>query len=353
MIYFLAPDNARPSGGVRQIYLMVDVLRELGFDASVFHGQPGFRCDWFDHSTPVVTRPSLELEAGDLLVVPEHRGGLARERCGDAALVMLNQNHFRTFLGAGFEDRWPGSYPGWPNVKAVLATSETIRRFMTLAMREPLPMYPVTVPVDAARFAPGAKQRRFALMFRKRRAEAEIVAQLIARTDLQGWAIDAIGEQPQDEVARILSQAAIFLSFSAQEGFGLPPAEAMAAGCYVVGFTGDGGQEVMQPQWCSPIGDEDVVAFALEAVRIARQWDDDRPSVQRCIDEGRDFVTRTYTRERLTEDMRVAFGELTAPRSAALQTAPATVTHWSVPVGPRGSVVRATRRVAATFRRSR
>jgi len=353
MIYFLAPDNARPSGGVRQIYLMVDVLRELGYDASVFHGQSGFRCAWFEHDTPVVARPQLELERGDVLVVPEHRGGLARERCGDAAVVMLNQNHFRTFMGAGFQDRWPGSYPGWPNAKAVLATSETIRRFMAVALRDPLPVYPVTVPVDSARFAPAAKQRRFALMFRKRQAEAETVAQLIARTGLSGWAIDAIGEQPQEEVARILSEAAIFLSFSAQEGFGLPPAEAMAAGCYVVGFTGDGGQEVMNPKWCSPIGDEDVVAFALEAARVAREWDEDRASVQHLIEAGRDFVTRTYTRERLTEDLRVAFGELTAPGSSALQLAPVPVTHWSVPVGPRGTVVRATRRVVATFRRAR
>jgi hypothetical protein len=353
MIYFLAPDNARPSGGVRQIYLMVDVLRELGYDASVFHGQPGFRCDWFDHSTPIVARPSLELERGDVLVVPEHRGGLARERCGAASVVMLNQNHFRTFLGAGFEDRWPGSYPGWPNVKAVLATSETIRRFMGLALRDPLPVYPVSLVIDAARFAPRPKQRRFALMFRKRRAEAEIVAQLIARTGLQGWAIDAIGEQPLDEVARIFSEAAIFLSFSQEEGFGLPPAEAMAAGCYVVGFTGDGGREVMQPQWCSPVADEDVVAFALEAARVARCWDEDRESVQRQIDQGRDFVTSTYTRERLISDLRTAFAELTAPGSQALQSSPVSVTHWSVPIGPRGSLVRATRRLSATLRRSR
>ena len=50
----------------------------------------------------------------------------------------------------------------------------------------------------------------------------------------------------------------------------------MAAGCYVVGYTGDGGREFMNPSWCSPIGDEDIVSFAEEAAAWSRDvWDDD------------------------------------------------------------------------------
>jgi hypothetical protein len=349
LIYFLTPDDARPSGGIRQAYLMVDVLRELGYDASVFHGTPGFRCQWFENGTPIVARPFLELEPGDLLVVPEYRGGLQRARCGDAAVVVLNQNHFRTFLGAGFADTWPGDYPGWPNAKAVLATSEAIRRFMQLALRAPLPVHSVRVVVDGERFVPAPKQRKIALLYRKRRPEAESVAQLLART-LPGWRIEPIGEVHQDAVARALGDAAIFLSFSAQEGFGLPPAEAMAAGCYVVGFTGDGGREFMDPQWCSPIGDEDLFAFAEEATRVARLWDDDPAAVQRLADRGREFVTGTYTREKLRDDLQQAFGQIAAPGSDALQRAPVTVTHWSVPLGPRGAVLRAARQMTNAVR---
>jgi hypothetical protein len=350
VIYFLAPDETRPSGGIRQTYLMVDVLRELGHDAAVFHGTPGFRCRWFDNDTPVVAQPFLTLERGDVLVVPEHRGALARERCGDAAVVVLNQNHFRTFLGAGFEDRWAGAYPGWPNAKAVLATSVAIRRFLTVALRGPVPVYPVTVVVDTDRFVPAEKQRVIALMFRKRRAEAESVAQLVARCGLDGWRIEAIGARPIDDVARVLGEAAIFLSFSATEGFGLPPAEAIAAGCYVIGFTGDGGQEVMDPRWCSPIADEDIVSFAEETARVAREWDASPGTIRTRVELGRAHITQTYTREKLRDELRVAFDALTAPASDAMQREPATVTHWSVPVGPRGALVRAGRRIAAALR---
>ena len=154
MIYFLTPDEARPSGGIRQIYLMVDLLCELGYEASVFHGTPGFRCSWFDNSTPVVAEPFLGLERGDLLVVPEYDGARKYERCRDAAVVHLNQNHFRTFINAGFHDSWPGDYPGWPNAKAVLATSEAVRRFISAALRAPLPVHSTRVVVDSERFAP-------------------------------------------------------------------------------------------------------------------------------------------------------------------------------------------------------
>lgn len=353
MIYFLTPDEARPSGGIRQIYLMVDLLCDLGHEATVFHGTSGFRCGWFENDTPVVARPFLDLRRGDILVVPEYDGARKRERCRDAAIVQLNQNHFRTFINSGFEDSWSGAYPGWPNAKAVLVTSEAIRRFMTAALRTPLPIYTTRVVVDSSSFVPGRKRKLIALMPRKRRHEAEAVVQMIHRSGLQGWEIATIDQMAHGAVAEVLAEAAIFLSFSSAEGFGLPPAEAMAAGCYVIGYTGDGGREFMDPQWCSPIGDEDIVTFAQETTRIARDWEADAAAVQERAGRGREVVARTYTPENLREDLRIAFGELTAPGSDAVQVTASTVTHWSVPVGPRGTLVRATRRVSRSLRSER
>ncbi len=353
MIYFLTPDEARPSGGIRQIYLMVDLLCELGYEASVFHGTPGFRCTWFENSTPVVAKPFFGLERGDLLVVPEYDGARKRERCADAAVVVFNQGHFQTFVNVGFTDSWPGAYPGWPNAKAVLVTSAAVRAFMAVALREPLPVHTTRVVVDIARFVPGRKRKLIALMTRKRRHEAEGVVQLIYRCGLPGWDVVTIDQMTHAEVAGVLSEAAIFLSFSAGEGFGLPPAEAMAAGCYVVGYTGDGGREYMNPEWCSPIADQDIVSFALEVARVARWWEEDPGAVQRVADDGRDFVRRTYARENLRDDLASAFAQLTAPGSDALQPSAVSVTHWSVPIGPRGALVRARGRVARSLRRVR
>ena len=57
------------------------------------------------------------------------------------------------------------------------------------------------------------------------------------------------------EVAARLNGAQLFLAFGHPEGFGLPIAEAMAAGCWVVGYSGGGGQELFR------FGGADQVAF--------------------------------------------------------------------------------------------
>ncbi len=62
-----------------------------------------------------------------------------------------------------------------------------------------------------------------------------------------------IDNMNEAKVAEILSESAIFLSTSIYEGFGLPPIEAMACGCVVVGFHGDGGLEYASSDnafWC-------------------------------------------------------------------------------------------------------
>ena len=47
----------------------------------------------------------------------------------------------------------------------------------------------------------------------------------------------------ESEVAGTMQKSALFLSTGFREGFGLPPVEAMACGCIVIGFTAGGGRE--------------------------------------------------------------------------------------------------------------
>jgi len=50
----------------------------------------------------------------------------------------------------------------------------------------------------------------------------------------------------ETEVAETLKHSDTFIAVSVNEAFGLPPLEAMCAGCCVVGFPGDGGFEFMR-----------------------------------------------------------------------------------------------------------
>ena len=64
------------------------------------------------------------------------------------------------------------------------------------------------------------------------------------------------------------------------EGFGLPAAEAMLAGCIVVGYHGYGGREFLTEELAFPIDVGDVVAFADRVAEILRQLED-RPDALR------------------------------------------------------------------------
>jgi glycosyltransferase involved in cell wall biosynthesis len=70
------------------------------------------------------------------------------------------------------------------------------------------------------------------------------------------------------EVARTLRGSRFFLSTSVQEGFGLPPLEAMGCGCLVIGFTGGGGDEFASTENGFWVEDQNTQALADEVERV-------------------------------------------------------------------------------------
>ena len=67
------------------------------------------------------------------------------------------------------------------------------------------------------------------------------------------WTGQALVNLPHQQIAKHLSLSRIFLSFGFPEGFGLPVAEAMASGCWVIGYTGLGGNELFSFNGSTPV----------------------------------------------------------------------------------------------------
>ncbi|HEX6870460.1 MAG TPA: hypothetical protein VF163_05125, partial [Micromonosporaceae bacterium] len=74
VIYYLSPDDDRPSGGIRNLYRHVDLLNQEGIPAAVMHHRPGFRCTWFDNQTRTAYATTVRVGLRDILVVPEFYG---------------------------------------------------------------------------------------------------------------------------------------------------------------------------------------------------------------------------------------------------------------------------------------
>lgn len=324
----MAPDLPTPSGGIKVIYRYVEHLCALGYDARVWHGTPGFAYESWGSTAPVDTGIELDFAAGDVLVMPETGGSKWSFLPDGNPVVMLCQGMDFVFANSDFLTDEPGDYPGWPDATAAIAISDAIHTFLTRACAPGFPLHSVPVQIEDW-FKPLEKERRLALMPRRRREDLLGAVQLVRRSGRLGdWEIVLIDGMTQQQVADELGRAAIFLFGAEREGVGLPGAEAMASGCYVVGFTGDGAKEYMLPDHSSVVADSDVVAMCDRTLE-AMDWFENAPEVIRQrADAGRDWVRSRHNAELVRRHLADAFTAITAPGSPSLIPAAVTLPHY-------------------------
>jgi glycosyltransferase involved in cell wall biosynthesis len=303
----MAPDFEYPSGGARVLYRHVDILRAANVPVAALHQRADFRYTWFANDTPVTHVAETPVGPEDLLVVPEVNVDVLVRRGVYPRHVVLNQNGYLTW------DHDPEAvaahYRSEKRPLAVVTTSEHTAEFARFAFPH-LDVREIRLSVDADRFTPGQDEPppRIAYMPRRGAADAAMVLRMLeARDRLRGWEVQALTGLTEDQVAVELRNARVFLAVSPREGFGLPPAEAMASGCYVVGYDAIGGKEFMRPEFSSPVEAGNVLAVA-QALETVLDRDTAEPGWLRTrgLTAAR-FVHDRYSREREREGVLAAF----------------------------------------------
>ncbi len=307
-IYFYSPDYAFPSGGVRVIYRHVDILNNHGIPAFVLHQKPGFRASWFENETPIawqanktfrrrlqfkikeLGRPKVPrdwhiiggtspvLGDEDILVLPEIVGPNMEKMALGVKKVILNQNCYLTFQKYSITDGSTNQNPyRSKDLIAVMTNSDDGYEYLKHAFPYIDP-YRFHLSIDPKLFS-FKEHKKKQICFSPRKNEF-LVRQLINvlkyRGALKDFDLMPYSDLPQTQVAQLLQDSAVFLSFGWFEGFGLPPAEAMACGCITIGFHAQGGKEFMKPELSYPIETGDLLGYAKTVEKVLNNYDSDK-----------------------------------------------------------------------------
>ena len=298
-VWFICPDYQQPSGGVRKLYRCVDILNGVGLDAAIVHSRSGFRCSWFDNETRVVSARDAWLGSGDVLVIPEIYGHSICDLPTGVRQVIFNQNVYNTIDQIIESPIHALPYTNNPDLAFVLAVSQDNAEVLKSTFPG-IPVQRLRLGIDPALYyqPSGRKLRRIAYMPRKRRADArDVIQHLKDARALEGWDVVAIDGESESETARLLRGSKLFLSFSKREGFGLPPLEALACGCIVVGYHGSGGREYFHPPFATVVEDGNVAAFATAIQAVLRSIDENPALADALSSTASRFAAEHYTIE--------------------------------------------------------
>ncbi len=137
------------------------------------------------------------------------------------------------------------------------------------------------------------------------------ISQVIKILQLKGidssWNLIPIENKSEREVAKIMRESAIFLSFNHREGFGLPPAEAMACGCIVVGYKGRGGEEYFNPEFSYSIEEGDIIGYVNKIIYVIGLFETHLDLVTSQRKQASDFILTNYSIANEIDDVKTSW----------------------------------------------
>jgi glycosyltransferase involved in cell wall biosynthesis len=319
-VFVLCPDYNVPSGGVRRLYRHVDVLRRHGVESAILHESEGFRCTWFANDTPVMGVGQVSLTPSDYLVVPELYGqGLAKLAPG-VPKVVFNQNSYFTFRGFPITGADGASPYLNPDVVAVFAVSEDNAAYLRYAFPT-AHIIRVHYGIDPLFGPRWPKRKAMAFMPRKNAEDVvQVVNMLRGRGSLEDWELVPIDGLPEAQVAERLAHCAIFLSFGTVEGCPLPPLEAMASGCVVIGYHGRGGKEYFNRSFSYSVEAGDTIGFAKTVESVLEREKQSPGTLDKQGRQAAAYVGVNYSPQREEQDIVTAWRSIAKERFGGVFT---------------------------------
>ncbi|HEY8614966.1 glycosyltransferase [Phenylobacterium sp.] len=283
-IVYLAFPAGGITGGQKMILRHVETLRDLGFDAVLWHSPQNPRQAGIPHRAPI--KVGTPFRPDDILVLPDDAPNALRTAATLAQpLVVFCQNQFGL---AGIGTPALAAYPPDREVRML-----TVGPTAAASIQRIFPDLPVAIVpcfADERVFRPaGAAAHRAAYAPRKRPQEAVAIRNLLPRLHPRhaGLPFHAVENVSEPEVAEAFAGSALFLSLSRLEAVGITPLEAMASGCVCAGFTGIGGRDFASPENGFWVEEDDLFAATDALAAAADLVLTGGPPLARMRDAGR------------------------------------------------------------------
>lgn len=337
--FLLQPDVEKPIGGAKQVHRQVEQLVALGWDAAVVAEKAGFRPGWFESQAPVLAfsdcREQGELRSDHTIVVlPETYLGINLADYNGVDLrhqprVVFNQNAYYSAAGAGPRplEQLAAFYDA-PEVLQVLCVSEDSHAFLRRSWGVDDGRLSRIINAVEPLFRPDAtKHRRIHWLPRKNPEHAQALLLALRRSPpLQAgdWQAEALQQLRHAQLAEKLNAASLFLSFGHPEGFGLPVAEAMAAGCYVVGYSGGGGRELFRHGASEEVAFGDWQGFHAAVLRALRRFAEEPRELELRLRRQSEAIRLLYSAEQERASIAAAWERIRDVHQHWLAHRPAT-----------------------------
>lgn len=251
--FFFLPPLLSPTGGLNVLFSIATHLYSIGYHCTLVFQEICPKLSRITSTIPTVHWNDLKLTSNDFWVVPEGwpmallPGLKANSHC-----IVYVQNW------AYLHGKLPNNNT-WSQLPiTMLAVSEPVSLFIkettgitSQILRPGIDLELFYPAVQDTSVIPKKNPIRIAWMPRKNKALAHQIQHAIqarlainSPTTIVEWI--EIHKKTQDEVATLLRSTQIFLATGFPEGCPLPPLEAFASGCLVVGFGGFGGWDYMR-----------------------------------------------------------------------------------------------------------
>ena len=296
IIYAVCPDLNFPSGGVKKLYELVDTLNDNGVESYIIHTSKDFRITWFENSTKVTDFISIRLALDDILLLPEVIGEQMLSYYPGVRKIIFCQNSFYALqMFYGKPEKFQEVFIHQDIILVLVVSDYDFKLFKWLYPEIKISRFICGID-ERLFYFPSDKKRIISVMPRKLKSDYNFLENLLqVKGILKNYSLQVIEDVPYVKCAEVMRDSAVFLSFSHKEGFGLPPAEAMACGCIVVGYHGQGGKEYFNKEFSYTIEPWDMFTYAQKIENVLEQVNKEPKQIQETGRKASQFILDNYS----------------------------------------------------------